>query len=266
MFNIWEYIKENYIKFIVATISIVVVIGGGIFYYLNYENDDSGINIFGSEKEVVGTEGVIGSNNNEENVAASSNIEKVYVDIKGFVNKPGVYGIDKSKRIYNVIELAGGLAANADTSVINLARVVYDSMVIVIYSKDEVFKFEEVKAKEAVKEAECKIVNTVINNNACTSTKDKNTGNGDVVVKNDSNDKIDSSDKESVNQNTDGKISLNSATKEQLMTLSGIGESKAVLIIKYREDNGEFKNIEELMNISGIGEATFEKLKDFITV
>ena len=59
---------------------------------------------------------------------------------------------------------------------------------------------------------------------------------------------------------------LNTATKEELMTLSGIGESKAEAIIKYREDNGTFKTIEEIKNVSGIGDAAFEKIKDSITV
>jgi competence protein ComEA helix-hairpin-helix repeat region len=262
MFNILEYIKDNYMKIIIFVIVLVFVVGGGLFYYSNHEKDNGEVNIFTPKKdeEIVGAADII-SDDKDNNVNI---VDKVYVDIKGHVNKPGVYEIDKNKRIYNVIELAGGLSANADTSVINLARVVYDSMVIVIYSKDEVTKFEEVKAKEVVKEAECKIVNTVINNNACTNVNDKNTGNVDVITKND-NDKADGNDKDVINKNID-KISLNTATKEQLMTLSGVGESKADLIIKYREDNGGFKNIEELMNISGIGEATFEKLKDSITI
>ena len=50
------------------------------------------------------------------------------------------------------------------------------------------------------------------------------------------------------------------------MTLTGIGESKALSIIEYREQNNGFKTIEEIMNISGIGESSFAKIKDFITV
>lgn len=61
-------------------------------------------------------------------------------------------------------------------------------------------------------------------------------------------------------------VNLNKASLEELMTLSGIGESKAKSIIEYRTKVGEFKNIEELMNISGIGEAMFEKVKDEITI
>jgi len=57
------------------------------------------------------------------------------------------------------------------------------------------------------------------------------------------------------------KISLNTATKEELMTLKGIGESKANLIIDYRNHH-TFKSIDEIMNIKGIGEKIFENIKD----
>lgn len=63
-----------------------------------------------------------------------------------------------------------------------------------------------------------------------------------------------------------GKVNLNTATKDELMTLSGVGESKADSIISYREDKGKFKKIEEIMEISGIKEGLFQKIKDDITV
>ncbi|WP_333646003.1 helix-hairpin-helix domain-containing protein [Lacrimispora sp.] len=62
------------------------------------------------------------------------------------------------------------------------------------------------------------------------------------------------------------KINLNTATKEQLMTLRGVGEAKAADIIKYRESHGGFQKIEDIMKISGIKEAAFQKIKDDITV
>ena len=63
-----------------------------------------------------------------------------------------------------------------------------------------------------------------------------------------------------------GKVNINMATKEELMTLSGIGESKADSIIQYREQQGKFQNIEDIMNISGIKDGLFQKIKDYITV
>lgn len=64
----------------------------------------------------------------------------------------------------------------------------------------------------------------------------------------------------------EGPVNLNTATAEQLMTLPGIGEVKAAAIIAYRESHDGFKTIEEIMEVSGFGEATFERLKDSITV
>ena len=63
-----------------------------------------------------------------------------------------------------------------------------------------------------------------------------------------------------------GKINLNTATKEELMTLPGIGESKAESILSFRKENGKFNSIEELMNIEGIKEGVFNKIKDMIIV
>ena len=61
------------------------------------------------------------------------------------------------------------------------------------------------------------------------------------------------------------KVNINTATKEELTTLSGIGESKAEEIITYRKST-PFKTIEDLKNVSGIGDATYEQIKNHITV
>lgn len=64
----------------------------------------------------------------------------------------------------------------------------------------------------------------------------------------------------------DGRIDLNTATAEQLMTLPGIGESKAGNIIRYREEHGAFASVEDLMKVEGIKEGTYNRLKDSIKV
>ncbi|WP_349669846.1 helix-hairpin-helix domain-containing protein [Lacrimispora sp.] len=62
------------------------------------------------------------------------------------------------------------------------------------------------------------------------------------------------------------KVNLNTAKKDELMTLRGVGEAKADDIIRYRESHGGFQKIEDIMKISGIKEAAFQKIKDDITV
>lgn len=64
----------------------------------------------------------------------------------------------------------------------------------------------------------------------------------------------------------DGKVNINTAIKEELMTLPGVGEAKAALIIQYRDEHGSFQKIEDIMNISGIKEGLFGKIKDYIKV
>ena len=63
-----------------------------------------------------------------------------------------------------------------------------------------------------------------------------------------------------------GLVNLNTASAEELMTLSGVGEAKARAILDYREEHGGFKEPEELMEIPGIKEGVFQKIKDQITV
>lgn len=64
----------------------------------------------------------------------------------------------------------------------------------------------------------------------------------------------------------DGKVDLNTASKEELMTLPGIGEAKANAVIQYRDQHGKFQTIEDVMNISGIKENLFQKIKEYIKV
>lgn len=68
------------------------------------------------------------------------------------------------------------------------------------------------------------------------------------------------------NASQSGKVNLNKASQEELMTLNGIGESKALQILSYREENGRFRKIEDIMNISGIKEGIFNKIKNQIEV
>ena len=164
---------------------------------------------------------------------------KVIVDVKGEVVNPGVYELTNKNNVIDAITLAGGLTSYSDTSNINLSKKLSDEMVIVVYS------FEEVRQMKASKEVVCPKVN-----DACLSKDDE---------KSILDDNID-------DYKDDEFININSATKEQLLTLDGIGEAKAQAIIEYRNKNGAFETIEDIKNVSGIGEAAFEKIKDSITV
>lgn len=223
---------------------IVIVIGGlsftGIYFFGILDNNKD------NEDQIIELEEIetLDSDNKDENLEKIEDNEiedakkLIKVDIKGKVKNPGVYVLNEGDRVLNAIEAAGGISSDADTSVTNLSKRITDEMVIIIYSKTEVKNFVKTKDEENQKQ------------NAC--NKDINDS---CINLNEHKDEV-----------SNKKISLNTATLEELMTLSGIGEEKAKLIIEYRNTNGKFNNIEELLNIKGIGQAIFDKIKDNITI
>ncbi len=70
----------------------------------------------------------------------------------------------------------------------------------------------------------------------------------------------------SIETASDGKVNLNTATKEELMSIPGIGEAKANQIIQYRSKQGNFQSTEDIMNIPGIKEGMYAKIKESIKV
>lgn len=69
-----------------------------------------------------------------------------------------------------------------------------------------------------------------------------------------------------VEEEPTGKINVNTATVEQLLSLPGIGPTKAQAIVDYRNQNGPFRSIDDLLNVSGIGPKTLESIRDQITL
>ena len=191
-------------------------------------------------------------------VASDSSLEKeVCVDIRGEVKTPGVYCMDSSKRVFQVIEKAGGLTNNADTSSNNLSQGLVDEMVIVVYSKKEILDITSVKEKEKKVLDDCLSSNS---DNCVTSVNgNKNSVNKNSSKSNKKNNNI------SRGTSDIGIININSASKSDLMKLPGIGEKKAQNIISYREEN-KFNDISDIKNVKGIGESLFLKIKDYITV
>lgn len=177
-----------------------------------------------------------------EPVIPDSATDTIWVDIKGAVAIPGIYEMHEGTRVADVIYQAGGVLENADLSRINLSKRVTDEMVIIIYTKEEIAAYQnpETKIEYVYLEPDCNCPDTV--NDACIIQKPSDT---DTSVS--------------------SKISLNTATQEELETLPGIGASKAQIIMEYR-DQKPFESIEELKEIKGIGEKIFENLKEYITI
>ena len=235
------FLNEHKSYVLVALTILILFLGGGFFYFLNTKQTNSLDSKMELEKE----------NTKDEKLEEETQSQEctVTVDVKGQVNQPGLYQLSCNSRVQDAILASGGALESADTSILNLSKVLEDEMVIIVYSKEEVKNFNTTKEEVKNKEAKCEN-QTVIKNNACVTSEK-------VVVEDDST---------GSSFNTNTKISLNHATKEELLTLTGIGESKANLIIEYRNQNGGFKAIEEIKNVKGIGDKMFEKIKDSITL
>ena len=175
-----------------------------------------------------------GIESEKEEKETSLDEEKIVVEIKGEVKKPNVYELKNGSRIYELIEEAGGPTDEADLSNINRALYLSDGQCIVIKNINDV-ESEEANLNESLN---AEVTNSIPTNSS-----------GDKGEKNESS-----------------SININTASKETLMTLNGIGESKAQAIIDYRDEIGGFKSVDDITNVSGIGEKTLEKIKDKISI
>lgn len=228
-------ILKYYWKYLFIFISVVFIFIGTYFMFKD--------NTYNLE-----VENKLASNKEEKK---NTSIKTIYVDVKGAVKNPGVYELSNTSRVIDAINLAGGLSDLADTINLNLSKKLSDEMIIIVYTKTELSTYYK---KNNNRNAVCASLECVCiddYNDACISKESANK----------SNSKTDNTTK-----STNSKVSINTATKEELMTLSGIGESKAEKIITYRNDNGKFNSIEDLKKVSGIGDSIFEKIKDKITL
>ncbi|WP_448163859.1 helix-hairpin-helix domain-containing protein [Bacillus thuringiensis] len=136
----------------------------------------------------------------------------IIIDVKGAVNKEGVYEMKEGDRVKDAVQKAGGFLSEVDMKKVNLAQIVQDQMLLYIPSKNESEQGMFTSSKEG------------------------------------------------------GKIRINTAAKEQLEKITGIGSRKAESILKYREEHGPFQKIEDLLEIDGIGAKSLEKIKDQIII
>ncbi len=240
---------------IIGGVVVFIIILIGIFCYYHFS-------INKNQKLDLEREDFLVENTKEETDESKENDCVVTVDVKGKVNQPGLYQLSCDSRVQDALLLAGNITEDADTSVLNLSKKVFDEMVVIVYSYDETQNFIEIKKQEVEKMEQCPNY-TQVQNDACIEPQQVEESNSHLSLENsEDNQPLES---QSGDQQTT-LISINTATKEEFMTLNGLGESKAQKIIDYRLEHGNFQSLEELKNVKGIGDSTFEKIKPYITL
>ena len=190
--------NKRIIKFLPALITIIVA--GVVFCCV--QEKPSGIVI---TEDLPGTE-----ETPAEKLPGSG--QDIWVYVSGCVRHPGVYRLEAGARVFEAVEMAGGMTEDAGEGILNLAQELKDGQQICVPSGEQTYP-EGNKLQEA----------------------------------------------------DDGRININTATEEELMSLPGIGKVKAGSIIRYREVT-PFLVIEDIMNVQGIKEEAFRKIKDLIKV
>ena len=215
-------------KLLKGAVTVVLVLLCGILYSCNRS---SLRNVQKNDAKTAETQAVSRQETSEQAGLESKAVQeeaKLFVYVSGCVQHPGVYEVALETRMFQVIELAGGITEEGCDTWLNLAQPLQDGQRIYVPSQNE-----------ATQEA---WQNQLEQNAAAIGNSGASAAAGHA------------------------KVNINTATKEQLMTLPGVGAAKAEDIIVYRKNNGGYSKIEDIMNISGIKEAAFNKLKDRICV
>ena len=154
----------------------------------------------------------------------------IYVYVCGAVKNAGVYELPEGSRIIDAVEASGGFSEAADETYVNLAATLGDGVKLLIPTREE-------------------------------------TGDPEVGKQIQSFDLGSDASLENVGDSSgSGLININTASKDELTAIPGIGSSTAQKIVTYREENGSFKSVEDIMNVSGIKDKLFSKIRDYITV
>ena len=232
---------QNKNKILAFVVVILVSVGGllckGYFtdeiYVLNGEESTEA-----SEKNIQDEEALDEDSTSENKIKDESKDDKnisakeITVYISGEVNNPGIVTLKSDQRLADAVKMLGGVTKKADMNNINLAIKLEDEMHYIIPKKGD-------KNNSS---------NQNLSNNTSNQSRnlDSNQANGNTTQNN--------------------KVNINTAGIQELDAIPGVGEATANKIFSYREENGNFKSIEEIKNVNGIGDKKYENMKDSICV
>jgi len=205
----------NKMKFVIV---VILLACAGILYSCNFKANADNIQFatLKSNGEYATGEIAATSSSNSKAIEPKTELAKICVYVCGCVMNPGVYELYENMRVYQAIDMAGGMTEYANNNYLNMAEYLIDGQKIYVPDMNE------------------NLSNQV--------------------------------SLQALDNSSSTLININSATKDQLMTLPGIGESRADDIIAYRTTNNKFETIEDIKKVSGIKDAAFNKIKDLIVV
>lgn len=220
-----NFTKREQIIILIITVVMIFTLG-----YKALNNEDNSQDLVAEGEELDFRDIKETTDKEDEQVEQNKNGQDyILIHITGEVKSPGIVKLQEGDRIIDAIEKAGGLTSKADQSSINLAQKLFDE--------------DKVNIPQVGQNIE----------DPNTSIEVVSQGSGVVESGNSSG------------SSSSGKININTASKEELKTLPGVGEVTSQKIIDYRESS-KFTTPEDIMKVSGIGEKKFEAIKEMITV
>ncbi|SMC35177.1 competence protein ComEA [Oscillospiraceae bacterium] len=218
--------KRQIKKTVVYPVAFMLLVAVSIVYKCILNRQSSGM--------VIKSSGTVASEETvliDETTVTEDRTCQVY--ICGAVNSPGVFTMPCGSILNDAVLLAGGLTEDAPAERINLVYELDANISVYIPTRDEL----------------------------------QNGYSGDplIIRTNDSGYIWGTPTTEQTYEEVSGLININTASREELMTLPGIGESTADAIIAYREET-PFTSTQDIMNVSGIGESKYNRIKDLICV
>lgn len=233
---------ENFIKFhksaIIKAFAGILFFAVAFFVFCIRDHDQTSQFELTESSKITAEEQQKNSSAEEKEEIEETKVSAIYVDVGGAVKNPAVYEMSSESRVFEVIEKAGGLTSDADTSTLNLAQILQDQDKLIVPTKREVLSNQQIDSSRA-----------------------SNTG----VISQSSGAYITNGSK-NADSTGEKQININTATSEELQTITGIGPATAEKIITYRQEQGKFEKIEDITKVSGIGEKTFQKFKAKIMV
>lgn len=205
---------------------------------------------------------------------------RILVEVKGEVERPGLYYLYTTSRVQDAIEAAGGISEFADLTDVNLAQILKDGETVIIPKIQETTTTQTTEQTMIYVEITGEVnrpgvyyipesynlEDLIYEAGGVTTNCDLEKINWSIKLVLGASINIPSYQDDFITTQNNGLVNINTADLETLITLPGIGNILGQRIIDYRTEYGNFQSIEDIMLVSGIKDSIYEQVKDLITV